>query len=142
MPFRKIGDNAAADDPAASPGTPPDPNQPTGQAPAPSRVGVPNDGLPATSGIVDTGFDALNRNRKQPRYYPGQAKSKPSPGPGTPPPQPPQVNVTGDLRLSIPPSDSANKPPIPPGMADKVDGQPARRRLKIDDDPFGAVGDY
>jgi hypothetical protein len=138
MPFRKIGDNAAADDPAASPGTPPDPNQ----APAPSRVGVPNDGLPATSGIGDSGFDALNRNRKQPRYYPGQAKSKPSPGPGTPPPQPPQVNVTGDLRLSIPPSDSANKPPIAPGMAGSVPGQPQRRRLKVDDDPFGAVGDY
>ena len=142
MPFRKIGDNAAAD-PAASPGTPPDPNQPAGQAAsAPSRVGVPNDGLPATSSIGDSSFDALNRNRKQPRYYPGQAKSKPSPGPGTPPPQPPQVNVTGDLRLSIPPSDSANKPPIAPSMAGGVPGQPQRRRLKIDDDPFGAVGDY
>ena len=143
MPFRKIGDNAAADDSAASPGTPPDPNQPAGQtAPALSRVGVPNDGLPATSGIGDSGFDTLNRNRKQRRYYPGQAKSKPSPGPGTPPRQPPQVNVTGDLRLSIPPSDSANKPPIAPGMAGSVPGQPQRRRLKVDDDPFGAVGGY
>ena len=141
MPFRKLGDSATADDAAASPGGPPDPNQPAGQS-APSRVGVPNDGLPTTSAIGDSGFDALNRNRKQPKYYPGQVKPKPSPGPGTPAPQPPQVNVTGDLRLSIPPSDSANKLPIAPAMAGSVPGQPQRRRLKVDDDPFGAVGDY
>ena len=141
MPFRKLGDSATADDAAASPGGPPDPNQPVGQS-APSRVGVPNDGLPTTSAIGDSGFDALNRNRKQPKYYPGQVKPKPSPGPGTPAPQPPQVNVTGDLRLSIPPSDSANKLPIAPAMAGSVPGQPQRRRLKVDDDPFGAVGDY
>jgi hypothetical protein len=46
------------------------------------------------------------------------------------------------LRLSIPPSQSANKAPIPPAMAGTVAGQPPRRRLKVDDDPFGAVGDY
>ena len=46
------------------------------------------------------------------------------------------------MRLSIPPSESANKTPIPPAMAGTVDGQPPRKRLKIDDDPFGAVGDY
>jgi hypothetical protein len=143
MPFRKIGDNTTADDSAASPGTAPNPNQPIGQAaPQPSGVGVPNDGLTAPSGIGVSGFDALNRNRKQPKYYPGQAKPKPSPGPGTPAPQPPQVNAVGDLRLSIPPSDSANKPPVAPGLAGAVPGQPQRRRLKVDDDPFGAVGDY
>ena len=27
-------------------------------------------------------------------------------------------------------------------MAGTVDGQPPRTRLKVDDDPFGAVGDY
>jgi hypothetical protein len=140
MPFRKIGDNTPPDS-AASPGAPPDPNQPLGQA-APSGLGAPNNGQPAANGIADTGFDALNRNRKQPKFYPGQIKPKPSPGPGTPPPQPPQVNAVGDLRLSIPPSDSANKPPIAPAMAGSVSGQPQRRRLKVDDDPFGAVGDY
>jgi len=31
---------------------------------------------------------------------------------------------------------------LPPAMADNVPGQPVRRRLKVDDDPFGAVGDY
>ena len=46
------------------------------------------------------------------------------------------------LRLSIPPSESANKTRLPPAMAGTVPGQPPRKRLKIDDDPFGAVGDY
>ena len=36
----------------------------------------------------------------------------------------------------------ANKPPVPPAVAGTVPGQPPRRRLKVDDDPFGAVGDY
>ena len=31
---------------------------------------------------------------------------------------------------------------MPPAMAGTVAGQPPRKRLKIDDDPFGAVGDY
>jgi hypothetical protein len=44
--------------------------------------------------------------------------------------------------LSIPPSESANKTPLPPAMAGTVVGQPPRKRLKVDDDPFGAVGDY
>ncbi len=141
MPFRKIGDASAPDDAAPSQGSSPDPGQPIGQAaPTPSGVGVPNDGL--QGGIGVSGFDALNRNRKQPKVYPGQAKARPAPGPGTPAPQPPQVNAVGDLRLSIPPSDSANKMPIAPALAGTVPGQPQRRRLKVDDDPFGAVGDY
>jgi len=141
MPFRKLGDNTASVD--SSLGAPAAPSQPIGQAaPAPSGVGVPNDGLQGSGSVRDSGFDALNRNRKQPTFYPGQAKPKPSPGPGTPPPQPPQVNATGDLRLSIPPSDSANRPPVAPSVAGTVPGQPRRRRLRPDDDPFGAVGDY
>src|SRR6202030_3070454 len=50
--------------------------------------------------------------------------------------------AAGQLRLSIAPSQSANKTPLPPSMAGTVLGQPARKRLKVDDDPFGAVGDY
>ena len=46
------------------------------------------------------------------------------------------------MRLSIPPSETANKQPLPPAMAGTVPGQPQRRRMKLDDDPFGAVGDY
>ena len=111
--------------------------------PAPSRIGqIPQYGLPAASGAADSGFDSLNRARKKPKFYPGQTKPKPSPGPGSPPPPPPQLNPAGQLRLSIAPSQSANKTPVPPAVAGTVVGQPQRRRLKLDDDPFGAVGDY
>jgi hypothetical protein len=112
-------------------------------AAAASRIGqVPQYGLPAASGAADSGFDSLNRTRKKPTLYPGQAKPKASPGPGTPVPAPPPVNRAGYRLLSVPPSQSANKPPIPPAMAGTVPGQPPRARLKVDDDPFGAVGDY
>jgi hypothetical protein len=111
--------------------------------PAPSRIGqVPQYGLPAASGASDSGYDSLNRTRKKPKFYPAQAKPKPSPGPGSPPPLPPQLNAAGQLRLSIAPSQSANKTPLPPAMAGTVVGQPPRKRLRVDDDPFGAVGDY
>jgi hypothetical protein len=110
---------------------------------APSRIGqIPTYGLPAASGAAETGYDSLNRTRKKPKYYPAQAKPKPSPGPGTPPPTSPQLNTAGKIRISVPPSESANKSPIPPAMAGTVTGQPQRTRLKADDDPFGAVGDY
>jgi hypothetical protein len=110
---------------------------------APSRIGqVPTYGLPAASGAAESGYDSLNRTRKKPKFYPAQAKPKASPGPGTPPPAPPQLNVAGKIRLSVPPSETANKSPIPPAMAGTVTGQPQRTRLKVDDDPFGAVGDY
>jgi hypothetical protein len=52
------------------------------------------------------------------------------------------LNSNGRVRLSIPPSETANRAPIPPAMAGTVVGQPLRKRLRIDDDPFGAVGDY
>jgi hypothetical protein len=108
--------------------------------PAPSRIGqIPSYGLPAASGAADIGYDSLNRRRKKPKYYPGQLKPKPPTGPGSPPPP---IASNAPLRLSIPPSESANKAPIPAAMAGTVAGQPPRKRLKIDDDPFGAVGDY
>ena len=92
--------------------------------------------MPAAAGAGDTGYDSLNRRRKKPKPYPGAPKLKQPPGPGNfiavPPPPP----------LSVPPSSTANKAPIAPAMAGRVDGQPVRRRLRLDDDPFGAVGDY
>ncbi len=107
--------------------------------PAPSRIGnIPTYGLAAASGASASGFDSLNRTRKKPKYYPGQARPKPPPGPGSRAP----VISTGPARLSIPPSETANMPPISPAMAGLVAGQPPRKRLRIDDDPFGAVGDY
>jgi hypothetical protein len=111
--------------------------------PAPSRIGnIPTYGLPAANGASDSGFDSLNRTRKKPKFYPGQVKPKPPAGPGSPPQVTPTPPLNGRVRLSIPPSESANKTPLPPAMAGTVVGQPLRKRLKIDDDPFGAVGDY
>src|SRR3954453_1687951 len=108
--------------------------------PAPSRIGqIPKYGMPAASGAADSGYDSLNRKRKKPKYYPGQAKPKPPVGPGSPPPP---IASNTRLRLSVAPSESAHKTPIPPAMAGTVVGQPPRKRLRIDDDPFGAVGDY
>src|SRR6202521_5163149 len=111
-----------------------------GDTPAPSRIGnIPTYGLAAASGASASGFDSLNRTRKKPKYYPGQARPKPPPGPGS---RAPVMISTGPARLSIPPSETANKPPIPPAMAGSVAGEPPRKRLRTDDDPFGAVGDY
>src|SRR4051794_11298331 len=108
--------------------------------PAPSRIGqIPKYGLSAASGAATSGYDSLNRKRQKPKYYPGQVKPKPPAGPGSPPPI---IAPSTRLRLSIPPSESANKAPLAPAMAGTVAGQPPRKRLKIDDDPFGAVGDY
>jgi hypothetical protein len=119
-----------------------DPRLPNPDTPAPSRVGrIPTYGLPAANGASDSGYDSLNRKRKKPKYYPGQARPKPPPGPGTSAPAV-AVNPNGRVRLSVPPSEFANKAPLPPAMAGTVIGQPVRKRLKIDDDPFGSVGDY
>jgi hypothetical protein len=109
------------------------------ETPAPSRIGkIPEYGLPAASGASDSGFDSLNRVRKKPKLYPGQPKPKPPPGPGSRAPTDSKL----PLRLSIPPSENAHKTPLPPAMAGIVVGQPLRKRLKVDNDPFGAVGDY
>jgi hypothetical protein len=137
LPLRKTADNAGDAE-----GDPSD-RQRGGNAPAPSRIGqIPTYGLPAASGAKESGYDSLNRKRKPPKFYPGQLRPKPPPGPGTPPPSPPQLNAAGQLRLSMPPSETANKTPLPPAMAGTIVGQPPRRRLKLDDDPFGAVGYY
>jgi hypothetical protein len=111
---------------------------------APSRIGnIPTYGLPAANGASGSGFDSLNRTRKKLKLYPGQPKPKPS-GPGNPAPaaSTAPANPNLRLRLSVPPSETANKTPIAPAMAGTVPGQPTRKRLKPDDDPFGAVGDY
>jgi hypothetical protein len=143
LPLRKTADNKTVDNIDDTPGGDPNDKQRGRNQPAPSRIGqIPTYGLPAASGAKESGYDSLNRRRKQPKFYPGQAKPKPPPGPGSLAPSPPPVNVAGQLRLSVPPSDGANKTPLPPAMAGTVTGQPPRKRLKVDDDPFGAVGDY
>jgi hypothetical protein len=137
-PLRPTGGNGSNS--ANSSGDPTDDNSiPDKDKPAPSRIGqIPEYGLPPASGAADSGFDSLNRTRKKPKLYPGQPKPKTPVGPGSRPPTDSKL----PLRLSIPPSESANKTPLPPAMAGTVVGQPTRKRLKVDDDPFGAVGDY
>jgi hypothetical protein len=107
---------------------------PSTGAAAPSQVGQ----LAAfgASGASDIGYDSLNRRRKPPKPYPGTPKPRRPAGPGS------VLAVVTAPPLTVPPSSTANKPPVPPAMAGTVDGQPLRRRLKPDDDPFGAVGVY
>jgi len=126
----------ALPDPNADPRRPKD-------TPAPSRVGqVPTYGLPAANGAGGSGYDSLNRKRQRPKLYPGQAKPKRAPGPGTPAPAAMPATGLGPPHIAPPPSETANRTPVPPAMAGTVPGQPLRRRLKLDDDPFGPVGDY
>ena len=125
----------------------PDPNADPRKArerPATSRIGqVPTYGLPAATGASSSGYDSLNRKRQQPKLYPGQPKPKRPAGPGSPVPSaPPPATTLGLPRIAPPPSASANKVPVPAAMVGTVPGQPLRRRLRADDDPFGAVGDY
>ncbi len=138
-PLRRISDNDKTGDVAN------DARVRDKAAPAPSRIGnIPTYGLPAASGAAGSGFDSRNRARRKPKLHPGQAKPKPPPGPGSPAPvtsSAPAIS-NGRVRLSVPPSESANKAPMAPAMAGTVIGQPPRKRLRIDDDPFGAVGDY
>jgi hypothetical protein len=145
-PLRRTANNAVAntaDNAGDTPGGDPNDRQRGRNQPAPSRIGqIPTYGLPAANGAKESGYDSLNRKRKQPKFYPGQAKPKRPPSPGTTPPSQPPVNAAGYLRLSVPPSEGANKTPLPPAMAGTITGQPPRKRLKLDDDPFGAVGDY
>jgi hypothetical protein len=136
-PLRPTSDRTGV----ALPDSASDPRLGNPDTPAPSRVGrIPTYGFPAANGASESGYDSLNRKRKKLKYYPGQAKPKPPPGPGTPAPTVAKLN--GRVRLSMLPSESANKTPIPPAMAGTVIGQPVRKRLRIDDDPFGPVGDY
>lgn len=97
---------------------------------APSRIGtIPTYGVPAASGASDDGFDSLNRVRRKPKPYPGAPKPK-FVGPGNSP-------------LA---AQSAQKgrvvAPVSASVAGTFPGQPPRRLLKSDPDPFAAVGFY
>jgi hypothetical protein len=89
---------------------------------------------PAAFGASETGFDTLNRKRKQTKLYPGAPKPKKPVGPGSP--VPPLVPET----RPVPPSARANKPPVAPAIAGAVVGQPTRKRLPIDPDPYAPTG--
>jgi hypothetical protein len=101
---------------------------------APSRIGkTPTYGVPAANGASDMGYDSLNRTRKKPKFYPGAPKPKKL-GPGNPPP------VVPTAPLTIPLSSKASKTPLPPAVMGTVEGQPLRRRLKFEDDPYAPLG--
>lgn len=105
---------------------------------APSRIGkIPSYGVAPASGASGSGYHSLNRKRQTPKIYPGAPKPKPPlPGALT------RAQALPPKPLSVPPSSTANKPPVAAALAGTAVGQPQRRRLKIDGDPFGAVGDY
>lgn len=100
-------------------------------------------GVPAASGAADTGFDSLNRKRKIARKRAGYS---PTVGPPTPGPAPtpitPVIVPIAPTSPALPTAATANRPRLAPAMSGGVDGQPFRRRLKPDEDPFGAVGFY
>jgi hypothetical protein len=113
--------------------------------PAPSRIGqLPTFGIPAASGASGMGYDSLGRKKKPAKRKPGVSPTVapqvagsavapiqilPSVVPIVPPPPPP-------------PSANANRARLAPSMMGAVQGQPPRRRLKADDDPFGPAGIY
>lgn len=134
LPLRRTAQSTADD----RSGGPRDPN-----APASSRIGsIPSWSQPAASGASASGYDSLNRKRQKQKFYPGQRKPKVT-GPGNPPPaaSSPDPRLPPP-KLPQPPSATAHRTPLPPAAAGTVPGQPYRRQLKIDNDPFGAVGDY
>lgn len=147
-PLRKLDQATGDSAPAADDDPPPAP-------PAPSRLGaIPRYGAPAASGAAATGYDSLGRRRPGAKGVAnGTAKGAPNgaaragavapltnntalpplrqgPLPSTPP------------KLAPPPSTAAHGAPVPPALAGIVPGQPPRRRLPLDTDPFGATGIY
>ena len=107
------------------------------EKPAPSRIGaIPTYGIAAASGAAASGYNSLNKRKPLKKPYPGEPKALKSPGPGSP------IPIFPEPSLTVPPSSLANKPPFAPALLGTVPGQPARRRLKPDLDPFGPVGDY
>jgi hypothetical protein len=115
--------------------------------PAPSRVGrIPRFEIPAASGASRTGFDSQNRRKPPPRRRPGVSPTVvPAQNALTPPPP---VQILPVVVPAVPPPRplpgraTAHVAPLPPAMLGTVPGQPQRRRLRPDDDPFGAVGFY
>lgn len=120
--------------------------------PAPSRINnIPTFTAPAASGAATTGFDSLGRQRR---------KAAAKRGAATPPPSRASnraTTTTAAVPVQIAPVAGITAPPPPlpppaaaipnrqrlsPSITGTVEGQPRRRLLKVDNDPFGAVGFY
>lgn len=97
-------------------------------AAAPSRIAqIPTWDIPAASGASDSGYDSLNRKRTRPKPYPGTPRPRTVSSGGSP--IPPDTALRGSRR-----------PPVSASVAGIAEGQPRRRPLKVDEDPFGNVG--
>jgi hypothetical protein len=126
-----------------------DPNAPQlrRDAPAPSRIGrIPRFEAPAAAGASTTGFDSLARKKRPPRRRPGVSPTVvPAENALTPPPPVqilPVVTPVVPPPRPLPSAASANRARLAPSMMGTVAGQPQRRRLRVDDDPFGPPGFY
>ncbi|WP_315835490.1 outer membrane beta-barrel protein [Bradyrhizobium prioriisuperbiae] len=135
-------------------------DEPPPAPPAPSRLGKPPTwGTPAASGAgtAATGYDSLGRKKKAAtkakagtlsgaaagaRVVPGLRGSAPLTGNATLPPVRTGPVPSAPPKITPPPSVTANGIRVPQSLAGTIDGQPPRRRLRVDDDPFGAVGSY
>ncbi|ABD09221.1 conserved hypothetical protein [Rhodopseudomonas palustris HaA2] len=130
LPLQRTPRLAAAPDPYATD------NDPRRDRTTPPRLGSPNFGLQPSLGSAGTGYDALGRKRQKPKIFPGAPQPK-AVGPGSKP-----VIAAPPPARPLPPSQNAAKPPVPAAFTGTLPGQPTRRRLKPDLDPFGSVGDY
>lgn len=152
--LRKTAQTASGDAGSQAADEPPPP------PPAPSRLGkLPTWGTSAASGAgaAVTGYDSLGRKKKaaakaksgplsgaaaSTRVIPGLRGSAPLTNNSALPPVPTGPVPSVPPKITPPPSVTANGIRVPPSLAGMIDGQPPRRRLKVDDDPFGAVGSY
>ena len=96
--------------------------------------------FPPPAAPPSSGYNSLNRKRKKPKYLSGPGQAEAAAGSRQPAAAVAVERAACGCRFRR--RETANKTPIPPAMAGTVVGQPPRKRLKVDDDPFGAVGDY
>jgi hypothetical protein len=157
-PLRRIGDTA-------NNATDPDSNVPSLRraqpAPAPSRIGrIPTFEAPAAAGAKAIGFDSLNRKKRPPRRRPGvSATVVPAVSPtlvqaASPRGAPAEPAVVRPIQITpvivpvvpppppLPSAATAHRARLAPSIMGTVEGQPYRRRLRVDDDPFGPAGFY
>lgn len=81
------------------------------------------------SGAATTGYDSANRTRAGAKASPGASRGVPTPlVASSPPPAPPPARP--------------NRERVSASVAGIADGQPQRRRIRVEDDPFGQVGFY
>ncbi len=115
-----------------------DADEPPRPQPAPSRIGnIPRYDVPAATGAADDGFDSLGRKRQKPKIPPGTPRQRAPSGRLLDAPAPPPVPPPSPQSQT-----AVNRAPVAPAILARVPGQPPRRRLRPETDPFGPVGFY